>query len=617
MQISDLLGQYSHNVKNGSEELRGAQGVQRLVSTMKELTAGSVFEGTVSQAKNGKVLLALGNGQTLVARLEGKLDLAPGTPMFFQVRSNDGSTISIRPYAGAGNANNPILLNALAQAQVPVTERTLAMVDAMMQEQMPIDRESVADMYRLINATPGANVQTIVQMLKLGLPVTEEMAAQFENYLTDRHALLSQLDLAASQLSDALGSESAEPSQSAALFQRITDILLSQDPQAGANPAAGEGAAGAKGAAPNDGFVTLEQALAKGAPGEGAAEGGRILAALGEDIAAGEAAPQARAWIPEAFPRAVGLPLSELFSEEQLSALNKSLQSIPILAGNEEVFITEDPGDFYVNTMQGDGDEALAAGEDLAAPAAREPQINRDLTTGQFLRALADAFAKGGEFGFSGTQRLFSGREFQMALRNVLEEQWLLKPQDLKDGKKLDELYARIERQAGQIEAAIRAQGNAQSSFSQTAADIRGNLDFMNQMNQIYHYVQIPLQMSGKNANGELYVYANRKNLRDPDAELTAFLHLDLEDLGSTDVSVRMMRRQVRTNFYFEDDASLGLVEKHLPILEKRLKNKGYQCTLTISKEKQRSVSFKENFMKRGRVSTGGGVHRYSFDVRA
>ena len=34
-------------------------------------------------------------------------------------------------------------------------------------------------------------------------------------------------------------------------------------------------------------------------------------------------------------------------------------------------------------------------------------------------------------------------------------------------------------------------------------------------------------------------------------------LHLDMEQLGSTDVSVRMQNRSVRTNFYLEDDASL------------------------------------------------------------
>ena len=86
MQIRDMLGQYSQNVKNGTEELMSAQGTQKLVSSMQELEPGSTFEGTVNSVKNGKVVLALGNGQTITARLDGKVSIQPGESMFFQVR---------------------------------------------------------------------------------------------------------------------------------------------------------------------------------------------------------------------------------------------------------------------------------------------------------------------------------------------------------------------------------------------------------------------------------------------------------------------------------------------------------------------------------------------------
>lgn len=82
MQISDLVGQYSRNVANGTEELHGAQSVQKLVSTIGDLSAGSIFEGTINSVRGGKVTLALGNGQTITARLDGKMDLQQGSSMF-------------------------------------------------------------------------------------------------------------------------------------------------------------------------------------------------------------------------------------------------------------------------------------------------------------------------------------------------------------------------------------------------------------------------------------------------------------------------------------------------------------------------------------------------------
>ena len=51
MRISDMLRQYNRNVSNGTEELRSVQGTQKLVSTVGELAAGSVFEGTVNAVK--------------------------------------------------------------------------------------------------------------------------------------------------------------------------------------------------------------------------------------------------------------------------------------------------------------------------------------------------------------------------------------------------------------------------------------------------------------------------------------------------------------------------------------------------------------------------------------
>ena len=225
MQIRDMLGQYSQNVKNGTEELMSAQGTQKLVSSMQELEPGSTFEGTVNSVKNGKVVLALGNGQTITARLDGKVSIQPGESMFFQVRSNDGTTIALRPYVQAGNINNPILLNALTAAGVPATERNITMVDSMMKEQMSISKQSILDMGRVIGSNPNVNVNTAVLMTKIGLPVSVEMASQFENYMVDQHAIVDEMDLAMNQLGRLLGDADLGDEQSFELYGKVLDIL--------------------------------------------------------------------------------------------------------------------------------------------------------------------------------------------------------------------------------------------------------------------------------------------------------------------------------------------------------------------------------------------------------
>ena len=635
MQISDLVGQYSRNVANGTEELHGAQSVQKLVSTIGDLSAGSIFEGTINSVRGGKVTLALGNGQTITARLDGKMDLQQGSSMFFQVRANDGQTIAIRPYTELGNVSNPILLNALSAAQVPATDRTLVMVDTMMQEQMSIGRQSILDLAQLVGANPDANVQTIVQMTKLGLPVTEEMAAQFENYLSDRQALVGEMDLAAGHMMELLSDEALSPETAFSLYEKMLDIFMpgAEAADAGVTAAAGQESSAAEAGAgamaeavgqENAATVAEAEAGAPTAAEQGTAAASAVAEEAGADSTA-ETAGQGAAAEAETgvgvtaeltYGRTAETPgtVGELLSKEQIEHLGKMLRNIPALIGNEELFAGGEQEEVFVDTLSEEGPEVakLMAQEEAAQ---EQPALNEKLTAEQFLQKLGRALAQNGGFGFAGMQKLFAGKEFQTIFRSVIEKQWLLQPEELKQEHKVSGLYERLEQQLSQMEEAVWATGSTQNTFLQTASQVHGNLEFMNQMNQIYHYVQLPLKMSGQNANGELYVYANRKNLRDPDAELTAFLHLDMEQLGSTDVSVRMQNRSVRTNFYLEDDASYDLVEKHLEVLNKRLKSKGYQSSITVTHEKK-DISFKENIVKKGKA-TVGSLHRYSFDVRA
>lgn len=652
MQIRDMLGQYSQNVKNGTEELMSAQGTQKLVSSMQELEPGSTFEGTVNSVKNGKVVLALGNGQTITARLDGKVSIQPGESMFFQVRSNDGTTIALRPYVQAGNINNPILLNALTAAGVPATERNITMVDSMMKEQMSISRQSILDMGRVVGSNPNVNVNTAVLMTKIGLPVSAEMASQFENYMVDQHAIVDEMDLAMNQLGRLLGDADSGEEQSFELYGKVLDILNGegetpaqttdglQQNDTGTMVNAGENiemeaavqpskdGAAAEGVQKQVQQQNTKDLISMGAAGQeqsaGVAENTENI--VGEQTA-GNAAQSMQTGIDAAdvlkntqadtaadFKNVQGQTdtLEQILDQNGLDHLKRLLQNIPTLTGNTDLFEVQEEEDVFVDTMSGDD-----AGKKAFELAQAEPEVTlkQSMTAEDFLNTLRDALKQNQEYGFAGMTKLFGSKEFAAILKNCAEKQWLLEPEQLREASKVSDLYERLDHQMKQMENVMKAAGVTQNSFIQTAADIRSNVEFMNQINQVYTYVQLPLKLSGQNASGDLYVYTNKKNLNDPEAELTAFLHLDLDNLGSTDVSIRMKDKNVKTNFYIADDASYDLIEKHLPVLEKRLAQKGYRCSITMSKE-EKKVEFVEDFLQRD-MPQAGTLHRYSFDVRA
>lgn len=607
MHISNLVSQYQRNTNsNSTEELKGATSMQKLVSAVSELTQGSVFEGTVMSVKGGKVILSLSTGQNIVAQLEGRVQLKVGTPMFFQVKSISGNVLAIKPYTGNGSGGNPILMNALTTAGVPVTERNLEMVKAMMHQQMPIDKQSILEMVKHVSGNEQTSVQTIVDMVRLGLPVDAELATQFEQYGKGDYALLGKMDSAVDQVLNLLGSEEVYPEKAVELNHKLVDVIL--NPETAMQSATDD----------------VEQLLF-GGTGDTVTTDAEQSATVGKDAVLNMLLGnngQAGVTVELHTQGSTGegqvafsqQTLAQIFSEEQLEQITKMLQSTPTLVDNPNLFITETGEEIFVDTMQEENVPATTdevATEEQATEA--KQVLNTELTVEKFLKAIQQGLSGKQEFGFLGVQKFFASKEYQSVLKELMQEQWLVKPEEL-DGGQLKESYKKVLQQSNQLEQIVRSTGLEQQQLLQTTADIRGNVEFMNQLNQIYTYVQLPLKLSGQNANGELYVYTNKKNLNDPDTEVSAFLHLDLEHLGSTDVSVKMLRKNVKTNFYFSDDASYELVQKHLPVLEAKLNQKGYTCTFTVTNE-DKKVDFVQDFLKKD-LPSAGVLHRYSFDVR-
>ena len=478
MQISDLVRQYNSAVSNG-EPMTGKMGVEKLVSALSELSQGNIFEGTINSVKGNVVSLGLSNGQQITARLDGKVSLTEGQSMFFQVKSNDGNYVQIRPFMLDGAGANLTLLDALKSANLPTDTANLSMVNQMMQQQMPIDKASLNQMYHLLQANPQVNASTIVQMVKLGIEITPGKAAQFENYMSDRQAITAAMDYFINELPEIMSDRDLSMYRLASQGRQIINIVT-------------------------DG-------------------------------------------LKENIDTAPGNVLGEASNEISGMAVNTAADKQTLL-------------------------------------------------------------------------KLFSGSGFKAMIKNALTRQWMITPEQLKESDKqltdkIGRLYEKVSEQLDKMQEIIKSSGVVKENVSALAENIRGNIEFMNQVNNVYTYVQIPMKMNGHNASGQLYVYTNKKNITDPDKELSAFLHLDMDNLGATDVSIKMLKKEVSTNFYMDNDESYILIERFLPKLEEKLRNKGYSCKLSVVNEKHH-VNFVDDFLKKD-LPPAGQLHRYSFDMRA
>lgn len=592
MQISDLVGQYNQTTTSGTEKLTGTKGVENLVSSLRSLTKGNIFEGTVSSMKNGRVTLALSSGQQISARMEGKVSLTVGQSMFFQVKSNDGSQIAIRPFVIDGNGVNYTLMTALNVAGLGVDSVHLSMVNKMMEEQMPIDRNSLQQMARLVSSNPDINVQTLVQLKKLGIPITAENAAQFENYLDDKQAITDQIDHFIDELPEALKGDHLPVDQMRSLGEKILSVIsenLPDIPEQAQIP---------------DSMLTVEGEVAEAIQQP-------LQEALDEAVVMPDEAQQAENLESEAQAVAAGDAEEAVLDENGQPVATKSAESVA--QGTQSTTMSQVPHTLgaVLNQNQQNTLNALL-GKVLGTDKAF---YTKDSGVVEVLKDLQQVLKDPLPIVREHLSRLFSSDEFKALVKDTMEQQWMLTPEELKEPDKIGKLYQKMEGQLERLTEAMKASGQESTNVTQLATDVRSNIEFMNQVNQAYTYVQIPLKMSGQNASGQLYVYTNKKALAEGDKELTAFLHLDMDHLGSTDVSVKMLNHKVNTKFYLDNDGAYDLLMAHIPILEEKLARKGYQCTVSVENE-AKHVNFVEDFLKKDQPSAGQ-LHRYSFDMRA
>lgn len=578
MQISNLVSQYNNSVANG-EPMTGAKGVEKLVSSLNEMSKGMIFEGTVSSVRGNQVKLALSNGQQILARLAGKFSFEQGQSVFFQVKNNDGGTIEIKPYTVDGEGANLTLMDALKAAGLSVDGINLSMVNKMMEEHMPIDKTSLNQMYQLVQDNKDINVTTLVELKRLGIEINQVNAAQFENYANDKQAITIAMDSLIDELPNALSAEDLSMYKLVTQARDILNIVT-------------EGLT-------EEAFISSE-----------ASDMSQYEAIMRDN----KSAPVVKKHfnIAELFES-----LNSVSGESQDIHTTQKINNVPatdtiLLQENETKSNTIG---FLLSDKQ---IEELNEQVRMLLPDLQENNISLYSEDSSVVGILNDikSMLENTPANADTLRHLFSGEAFKLMLKEALEQQWMIKPGDLeKNPKKLDGLYDKIEKQITNMEIILKTSGVVNPKAEALADNIRGNIEFMNQINEAYTYVQVPLKMNEKNASGQLYVYTNKKSMSNPDKELSAFLHLDLEHLGGTDVSIKMLHRKVTTNFYLDSDESYALVKQFLPVLEKRLQDKGYNCELNVNSG-SKQMNFVAGFLKKDLPPTGQ-VHRYSFDIRA
>ena len=154
---------------------------QRGNEYLRNQPSGSTVEGRITDIKGNEVQIELPNGGRVSAQLESAMKLNEGQLLAFEIRANTGSQISLTPLY-TNLAMGQTATNALNAAGMAVTADTVAMTMSMMDGGMSVDNKSLGDMYHLISRFPDTEINNLVEMKKLGLPIDEQNIKQYESF---------------------------------------------------------------------------------------------------------------------------------------------------------------------------------------------------------------------------------------------------------------------------------------------------------------------------------------------------------------------------------------------------------------------------------------------------
>lgn len=597
MQIQDIIGQLGTYVSNQ----KGANQVKKeeSVSTVRNsdiLSKGEIFEGNISSVKGDKVTLSLPNGQTMSARLQGDFNLVEGESVFFQVKSNDGKTIEITPLQN-GILNNPILLNALAESSLPQTVRNIELVNNLMQNSLPINSENLGRMARILAQNPDVPVETLVKMDRFGLETTPENIDNFIRFEENSNAILEEVDRFVMELPDNLERMNLPKDDLLTMQQAIidaSDYKLDEFTKDRMNLASE--------VVPDDGTeVLINQAETEEADTVIKQE---ALNTSSDSKTASLAQDEQNVSIIRSSDTESAEVLAKGVKEENIELKN--------VLENTETDV-EKP---YTKDLSSELSKLDGFKESNPEMFDSKGNLSSKLTEKEILTKINEFLKANPEIGRETIKDIFSGRGYREAFKTMLEQEWMLKPEEVGKKDAIKELYERLESQLSNIDKVAKALSNDNNPISNTIKNIQSNVDFMNQMNQLYSYIQIPLKMMNESATGDLYVYQGRKKGVKSTDDLSAFLHLRLKNLGNTDIAVTMHEKQVGIRFYIEDETAFKLINDNIHILDERLTERGYISNISVSESKAEE-NFVEKMLETKSVGANQKIKRYSFDVRA
>ena len=519
--------------------------------------------------------------------------------------------------AAAGGVNAAVQ-KALEEAGLPKNERNSGIVRQMLENQMSIDKDSLSRVVQQANMFREADISTLLLMNKNNMPVTHFTAAQLQAYINNEQNLSEQIGNVINSLMEYLAEDAASgtPAANIGVLELLTgtgEVPAETTAQAAEVTAAQVAAENIESLAGGEANVMNVLMTGQGgseaviaAAGQGAAanvEEAEVLNMLQTESVTNvinelgtDAEGSGANWMNGFGTDESGLT-SDAFSEYNMDngsltanagSENQAQQGVPLSTLLSESEINE------LNNLQ----SRLFGKEAAATSDSDSTQVLKNIY--ENINNLSEAELK----------ELFMSEPYRKLVGKALGEKFTLNADDIDSADSINDYYKETFKALSKLQEMV----GKDSAMADKLSKPMDNMKFMDTLNNVFPYIQLPLKLNEGNTHGELYVFKKGRNNADPGDSKSVLLHLDMDSLGPTDVHMELKSGFLKLRFYCENELSKNILSDHFGELETALTGKNFQVTSEFNVRTMETRHMVEA------LSGGSGnmpEFKYNFDIRA
>lgn len=523
---------------------------------LRDLAAGDVFRGEIININNQNVEILLDGNEHINATMQQALGLNIGEKLLFQVKDNSDTQLVIRPIAN-NEVSSELVNKSLLIAGLTINDKNIAIVKELIANGQPIDKQSIINMIKLSSVYANESIDKLIDMTKNGIEINRENLDMYDAYTASSHYISENI----MEIRDGILEVFEKLLESDVNFSDFTENNVNIEDTTG-NTTTNDITSGNF----NENSINPENLMGNTISSDSFTKINTILEDLSNIFDADNDNKQ--------ISESINVDKNNIYNKESIQEASK-----------------ESTKDFLKMVDSSDTFKELS----------------------EVLKNIGENMPK------EAFNNIIKSPVFKEKITKLLMDRLYLNPTKLSEDKKIvknevDKIYDKLNKLTEMIK---NMPENVKSENLSLAGDkLSKNMNFMNELNNIEAYVQVPVKFSEGNKNGDLYVYNRRRNKKINDDTLTAFLHLQLDYLGATDINISLKKNSVTAKFTLDDEISRNLVEDNLGELAERLEKIGYNVTISTELSEKKSQEFNAILPITSNNENAVSIKRYIFDIR-